>query len=219
MYLKSELLESIPGVIHGFGSLDEPIPSVFSAHWDPMKPQWKQVHGVSIACVTESTQSCGEVDSLYTEVPKLPIAVVTADCVPVLLAHQSGQWVAAVHAGWRGTRAHILQELWKKLESIGHKPSEWVAAIGPCIGPCCYQVSEELAHDFEKEFASLGKNVAVPRSRILDLPAINAGELKQIGIQKVDVLGVCTLCSTQPRFHSFRREGGGTRQYSMIMKT
>jgi YfiH family protein len=216
--LQSSLLSQVHGIVHGFGTREEPIPrTVLAQGWEKVRPQWKQVHGVAIAQVSVAGQLCGEVDALWTRSAELPIAVFTADCVPVLLARKDGQMVAAVHAGWRGTRAHILRALWKDLSAQGESPSEWVAAIGPAIGPCCYEVSEEIASDFEREFSGLGEKVAVPRHRILDLPEINSRELSQIGVGKVEILRFCTRCDEG--FHSYRREGGGTRQYSAISRS
>lgn len=219
MVLKSKLLSNIPGVIHGFGTRAEPISKEITGSWSSLAPKWKQVHGVTCAEVNSPQQECGEVDALFTFSPGLPIAVVTADCVPILLARRTGGAVAAVHAGWRGSRNRILTELWKSLSSRGESPSEWVASIGPAIGPCCYEVSEELALDFAKAFDPIFGTLAVPRYRTLDLPALNQAELLAIGLFEVELLRACTRCSGIPgdeNYHSFRREGGGKRQYSMI---
>ena len=215
--MKSQLLTTIPGIAHGFGTRLEELPAEFQAAWTEKKAIWKQTHGVSCARIESPGQLCGDADALYSRAQDIPVAVMTADCVPVLLAKKDGSYVAAIHAGWRGTRAHILSELWKKLEKEGEKAENWAAAIGPSIGPCCYEVSEELAEDFLKEFGAL----AVPTHRHLDLPAINQAELHKIGIQEVDLLRACTKCTMQDgdfRFHSYRREGGGTRQWSVISR-
>jgi YfiH family protein len=213
--IQSLLLSKVPGLAHGFGTSEEPVSAQILPAWNALKPTWKQVHKADVARVNYPHQNCGEVDALWTAEFGLPISVVTADCVPILLARKDGKAVAAVHAGWRGTRAHILSTLWEKLKAEGESPSEWVAAVGPAIGPCCYEVSEEIANDFEQEFAAYGKGLAVPKHRILDLPAINAKELEKIGVAQVDLLRHCTRCNDA--FHSYRREGGGTRQYSSIM--
>lgn len=218
MHLKSELLSGVPGVTHGFGSRDENIPAPLAREWGRKRPVWKQVHGVAIAEVVEPGQSCGEVDALWTRGPGLPLAVVSADCVPVLLARRRGGAVAAVHAGWRGTRARIVRRLLECLAARGESPGDWSAAIGPAIGPCCYEVSEDLAREFAAEFADFSG--AVPGHRRLDLPAINAAELRAGGLRDVELIRACTRCSAdssgRPLYHSYRREGGGTRQFSMI---
>ncbi len=221
MFLKSALISSIPGVVHGFGTREEPLPLAAELEWSERKPEWKQVHGTAVALVESPKQACGEVDALITEKPGLPIAVVTADCVPVLMAHRSGKAVACIHAGWRGTLARILRETWRRLESLDHSPSEWVAAIGPAIGPCCYEVSQELASEFVRQFPDHPSDLVSPRSRILDLPAINAAELRAIGFAEVELPRACTMCSFEgesPLYFSYRREGTGTRQWSIIMR-
>jgi YfiH family protein len=216
--MRSPLLETIPGIVHGFGERAEPLPQAFASTWEERRPRWRQVHGVRAVRVDATAQDCGETDALYGAVTGVPIAVMTADCVPVLLARKDGAKVAAVHAGWRGTRARILGALWDMLRAEGEKPADWVAAVGPAIGPCCYEVSEELAADFAREFPA----GAVPAHRRVDLPAINAGELGRLGLGGVDLLRACTRCATTadgaPRFFSYRREGGGTRQWSVVAR-
>ncbi len=218
MIIQSNVLNEITGITHGFGTYDEPIPEFIQEKWPHLKPTWKQVHGCQVTEVTHPLQDCGEVDGLYTSA-KMPIAVITADCVPVLLSRRDGGTVAAIHAGWRGTRARILRSLWTKLEARGEQAEDWIAAIGPAIGPCCYEVSSELAEDFSQFFYPEFKNKGVvPRDRILDLPLINRLELEKLGFQKVDLIRYCTNCSTQPKFHSHRRDHASTRQWSVITK-
>jgi len=221
MFLKSALLYQVPGIVHGFGTRIEPVPAPFLPDWESQRPRWKQVHGTNCVEVKTPAQACGDVDAVFSDQTGIPIPVMTADCVPILLAHKEGKRVAAVHAGWRGTRARILANLWKALQERGESPENWVAAIGPSIGPCCYEVSPELADDFAKEFRDYGEDLAVPTFRHLDLPLINAEQLKEIGLEKVDLIRACTRCSLQgaePKFHSFRREGSGTRQFSIISR-
>lgn len=219
MFLMSEYLKNVPGVLHGFGTLEEPLPHIVSTTWESNRPQWQQVHGDSVAQVCAPGEDCGSVDALFTSLFQVPIAVKTADCVPILVAHQSGEIIGAVHSGWRGTKKRILFRLWEKLKTFDPRPSHWIGAIGPSIGPCCYEVSEDLAEEFKKEFTDIGSNIAVPHHRVLDLPAIQNQFLKQIGFEKIDLLRNCTRCSTNPKFHSYRREGGGTRQWSVIIRT
>src|SRR5262249_38960083 len=124
--VKSQLLATVPGMIHGFGTFAEPVPASLQKVWEEKRPNWKQVHGVEIAEAREPHAACGEVDAIWTRVREVPIAVVTADCVPVLLARRDGKVAAAVHAGWRGTRAGILRKLWEKLSVQGESPQDWV---------------------------------------------------------------------------------------------
>ena len=210
------VLSEIPRLIHGFGTLDEPLPQVMSEFWE-LRPTWKQVHGSQWAEVRASRQECGEVDALFTQTAGIPIGVMTADCVPILLAHQSGSKGAAIHAGWRGTKARILEKLWRDLSAQGQLAHEWVACIGPSISSCCYEVSEELADEFRKEFCELSPESFLPKPRFLDLPRIHEQTLHRLGFKKVERLAYCTRCSRSPQFHSFRREGAGHRQWSALL--
>lgn len=214
MNLKSELLTKIPGIVHGFGTRSEPVPLDLLKQWEISKPVWRQVHKIKSIEVTTVNQVCGDVDALLCRTPGQIIAVQTADCVPILMAKKNGKAVAAIHAGWRGTIAEIVNAVWSNIYSWGESPENWVAAIGPAIGPCCYEISPEIAEDFAIKF---GRSV-LPTARLLDLQLANRLRLQAIGLSSVDVLKMCTRCNGEavPTFHSYRREGGGTRQYSLI---
>jgi YfiH family protein len=228
MFLQSRLLSLVPRLTHGFGTLTENVPAPFLADWEAKRPRWQQVHKTACIEVTGPAQVSGEVDALWSRAPGIPISVMTADCTPVLLARKDGSAVAAAHAGWRGTQARILDALWAKLAEQGERAADWVGVIGPTIGPCCYEVSVEIADDFAREFGGYGAGVAVPRHRHLDLPAINEAQLRELGLTETEILRACTRCTglgtglgtgasaVQPMFHSYRREGGGTRQYSVL---
>lgn len=215
-------LNNIPGIVFGFGTSENPIPFSDELKWETHKPEWKQVHGVAAAEVFSLGQACGEVDALYTRVLDTPIAVVTADCVPVLLARRDGGAVAAVHAGWRGTYAEILRAFLERLRSEGEQLSDWAAAIGPCIGPCCYEVSEELFSNFREKFTQFESSRFLPRHRHLDLRVLNELQLLEAGVSIVDHFGDCTFCTQDnrgaPVYHSFRREKASVRQYSVISR-
>ncbi len=230
-FVASGLLAEVKNVSHGFGTFDQSVPNIFDDLWDARKPSWKQVHGTALAEVVKENQVCGEVDGLVTPTSNIPIGIFTADCVPILLARRDGSIVAAIHSGWRGTRAMILRKFWSEMSARGEEPRNWVAAIGPAIEPCCYEVSEEMAKDFEQHFAYLentnlknktGKSLAVPEFRRLDLQRIQQEELRQIGFYEVDLIRMCTRCNTSPRFASYRRsqkipEESGRQQLSGIM--
>ena len=221
--IKSRLLSTVPGLRHGFGTIASELDPAIAADWPALKPRWKQVHGIRLVDVTAPGQDCGETDGLCTFAPAQPIAVVTADCVPVLLARKDGTAAAALHAGWRGTQGRIVEAFAQLLRSRGESPGDWLACIGPAIGPCCYEVSEELAREFSEEFGE--SCVGGPSRRMLDLRAVNAMELNRMGFRAVEVLRLCTRCGRDdegsPLFHSYRRaketgQGSGGRQFSMI---
>ncbi len=221
MHLESNLLRSIPGILHGFGSKSDPVAPSVLKKWLELRPTWEQVHGANIVEIIERNQQAGDCDGFITKT-KDPIGIKSADCVPILLARKDGQAVAALHAGWRGTKAKIAEKFVQKIISLGHKPSDWVAALGPCIHACCYEVSEELILDFKKTFSHLEPDVINPTPRKLDLQAVNYLELERLGIKEFDLIANCTYCDLDEkgaRFHSFRREGGGTRQYAVITRS
>jgi polyphenol oxidase len=218
--LQSSLLGKISGIRHSFGTRLEPLSEVFQS--TPMKlPTWKQVHGVAIKEVNQPGENAGEVDALYTQCPGLPVSVVTADCVPILLAKQDGSQVAAVHAGWRGTDGRILKELVQRLCEAGESLHHWVAAIGPHIRPCCYEVSEDLMQLFHKKFDLLTKPELIePQKRKLSLSAIHLAELQSSGVREIEEIPFCTHCQKNteqtPSFFSYRRDKTSFRQYSTV---
>ncbi len=221
MYFESSLLRAVPGIVHGFGSKSDPVPTPVLKKWVELRPTWTQVHGTEISLVTRKNQVCGDVDGLVTKTVN-PIAVVSADCVPILFAKKDGSMVAALHSGWRGTKAKISEKLAHLLEAQGEHPRDWIGAVGPAIGKCCYEVSEELIEDFIRTFPTIEPDLITPTTRKLDLAAINAAELERLGFGQVDLIDECTYCSIDPKkgpkFHSYRREGGGTRQWSAIQR-
>lgn len=216
MFFESALLLSVPGIRHGFGTISEEVPSPFSRIWNDAAPEWKQVHGTEIIRVTGPREHCGDADGLFCATPGVPIGIRTADCVPILLANKKGTAVAAIHAGWRGTKKRIVEVMRKHFSDLNENPRDWVAAIGPSIGPCCYEVSPELAKEFSTEFGT--KYLDGSDKRYLDLQAINEELLYGIGLEQVEVLRYCCHCfgDGAPVLHSYRREGAGQRQYSLI---
>jgi hypothetical protein len=137
------------------------------------------------------------------------VGVVTADCVPVLLA--AGGAVAAVHAGWRGLAGGVIARAVEALaEATGGAAT--VAAIGPCIGACCYEVDEPVLAALERRFgAALPGALAPTRAghALLDLPSLARAALVAAGLAPDSIgalAGACTRCDAE-RFHSYRRDG------------
>lgn len=221
VHVVSELLAGVPGIAHAFGSRSEPVPEPFLASWPDRFPTWKQVHGVRVAEARAAREELGECDGVVCFAAGQPIAVTSADCVPVLAARRDGGAVAALHSGWRGTIAGASGELVRALVERGEDPSRWVAAVGPAIGPCCYEVSAEIAQDFQRAFAAMGESLAVPAERRLDLPAIVARQLSDAGVGAVGLVRACTRCARDsdgtPLYASYRREGRGLQQRSVIV--
>ena len=133
------------------------------------------------------------------------IGIRTADCVPVLLLDSRARAVAAVHAGWRGTAAGVVSRAVEALQArYGTRPPDVLAAIGPCIRPCCYQVGPEVA----ARFASFpGTTRIVDGKSYLDLAAANRLQLESSGLSADRIFdsGLCTSCLAAD-FFSFRRD-------------
>lgn len=202
--MKSRLLEQIHGIRYGFGTQDRPCPEAFAAFETAPSFNWKQVHGVHCAELTDPGRAPAQADGFFTVVPGLPLKISTADCVPILLAKKDGSMIAALHAGWRGTFDKIVRSLWNSMTGAG-QPAEWVAVLGPSIKACCYEVSAELAHDFLRVFPDYPPDEILPRDRHLDLARLNQLELRSLGIRDIEILPICTFCHERPKFFSYRR--------------
>jgi YfiH family protein len=177
----------------------------------------RQVHGARVVRAEAGGPPVEEADAVLSTAPGVAACVSIADCVPVLLADPETGAVAAVHAGWRGTLARAAAEGVAALgREAGAAPARLLAAIGPSIGPCCYEVSEDLAARFEAE---LGDEALAPGPRPrLDLWGANARVLALAGVgrERIDVLGRCTACE-RDLFFSHRRDAGRTgRQMAFI---
>jgi len=183
-----------------------------------------QVHGENIVRVdgrnfkkTKTVQA----DAMITNALEMAIGVETADCVPVLLVDPLTHAVGAVHAGWRSTVKRIVQKTVKRMQDeFGSDPDRMIAAIGPTIGPECYEVDEPVMGPVRESF-SLWKEVASARGSdkwSLDLVKLNKLELVQVGLLEKNIhsLGLCTSCR-RDLFYSFRAEGRTGRILSVIM--
>lgn len=202
--IQSTLLAGLPGIAHGFGTRDEGI-------WTPEAETAKlhQVHGNTVISVGQPGPH-GDGDGLLTAVPGLWLEIRTADCVPVLLADPVRRVVAAIHAGWRGTAARITAVAVARLQAdYGSRPEDLVAAVGPCIASCCFEVGDEVAAHFPEYLAR-----TTPRAYV-DLVGANQAQLADCGVTHVDALGLCTVCEPG-LFHSFRRDKGAGRMEAAI---
>ncbi len=183
-----------------------------------------QVHGEAI--VTVDAQNYGrmrseQADGLITNVRGVAIGIETADCVPILLFDPVVPAIGAVHAGWRSTVQKIVQKAIARMQAeFGSDPSRMIAAIGPAIGPECYEVDEPVMGPVRSNFP-FWKEVALSRGLEkwgLDLVKLNRMELVDAGLSDKNVhsLGMCTSCRTD-LFYSFRVEGRTGRMLSAVM--
>lgn len=138
----------------------------------------------------------GKGDALFTDEKNVWIGIYTADCLPVLIS--SGGYVAAAHCGWRGLAGGILG---KTLEAIGAQPEDTTITLGPCAGPCCYVVGDDVREAFSRSEVD-----AVYCGHKLDLAATAVSHLSTWGAKITDRAWKCTICGGR-QVHSYRRDG------------
>lgn len=188
-----------------------------------------QVHGDRIRTITKVDCSKGiakisdfsEVDGLVTSVPNIGLVTVYADCVPIYLLDPKQKIIALVHAGWRGTELRIAAKAVKTMMSeFKSRPEDCLAAIGPSIGSCCYEVDKAVMDKFSQSFADIDEFSSYKGNNkyMLDLWKANKVVLKEIGILDRNIItsGLCTMCG-QDTFFSYRRDHGLTGRMAAIM--
>ncbi len=174
----------------------------------------RQVHGNKVVRVGVSKRR-GDVlpdaDALVTNLPGVPLCIRVADCVPVYLFDPQTLTIGLAHAGREGTRLGVSSETLKVMTMhYGVKAADVHVQIGPSAGPCCYEVSEDIAIRFET-------SGGVCAGRMLDLWRSNAQQLQDVGVPKnqIYVSGICTICDG--RFHSYRADATTGRNVAIAM--
>ena len=144
-------------------------------------------------------------DGLWTDAPGRALGLLTADCFPVVLArHDASPRLVVIHVGWRGLLAGVLEN------GVAAAAGPAVAAIGPGIGACCYEVGEEVAEPFRARFGE-----SIMRGRNLDLGEAIERSLREQGVESVERTGHCTSCEPE-LFFSHRRDRGRTGRQGVI---
>ena len=159
----------------------------------------RQVHGARVRVVTEADRgsgafslddavdSVGEADALVTTSPEVVLAILTADCVPIVLHDPVAGVLACVHAGWRGTVAGVTAAAVAAMQGLGTRPSDLIAGIGPAIGADRYQVGPDVQEAVSRSFgpaapAFIRPDRSVPARWLLDLPSANRHALREAGV-------------------------------------
>ncbi|MGH9775708.1 MAG: peptidoglycan editing factor PgeF [Candidatus Acidiferrales bacterium] len=205
----------------------------------------RQAHSDMIHVISRAPENSPRGDAAITAVEGLLLSVQTADCVPILLADMHCRVVAAVHSGWRGTLKRIAAKTVGRMQlEFGTNPRDIVAALGPAIGRCSYEVGSEIAKEFASQFAEArdwfdgpfdrlasdddpnplpwlsmappGHQPPSPRLK-LDLFAANRAILLESGVNPENIFacGLCTACRTD-LFFSYRREHHTGRMMAVI---
>ncbi len=267
-------LAGLPWLVHGFSTRpggfsrlgDARVLNLGSAEWDSEEAiahnritflhalgtgrailvRLRQCHTDVIHRVDSPPHGPPRGDALVTHTPGLLLAVQTADCVPILLADRRQRAVAAIHAGWRGTLARIAEKTLGRMRmEFDTRAEDVVAALGPAIGRCCYEVGPEVAQAYAAQFPDArewfdgpfdrlaggddpapfpwlsmtppGHEQPAPRVR-LDLRAANRWQLEAAGVPAAQIVSstLCTACRTDLLF-SHRRERGRTGRLMSVI--
>ena len=258
--LQAAPLAKIPWLVHGFSTRPGGVSTLGServlnlglAEWDTRENvlenrrrfqaalgapdlalvSLRQVHSDIVRLFDAAPAEPCRGDASATARPGLLLAVQTADCVPILLADTRRRAVAAVHAGWRGSLRRIVQKTVGRLQlQYGTRPEDLVAALGPAIGGCCYEVGTEVAREFSSQFAHAEEwfdelrtgdepnplqwlsmmppgHQPPPKNVLLDLRKANCAQLLDAGLREksIFVSNLCTACRRDLLF-SYRKEG------------
>lgn len=197
---RCEEWEQFSWLEHGFGTRR-------SEGWLPEgeSADLKQIHSDLIVRADGPAARFCEGDALVTDRQGLWVRIRTADCLPVLFVDERRRAVAAVHCGWRGVRLGLAAATVRRMgEEYGSSPSHLLAAVGPGIGPCCFEVGPEVALEFRQVFPERGD---LDRKTTLNLEEALLRQLEQAGVERnrVSRAGLCTRCGAG-LFHSFRRD-------------
>jgi polyphenol oxidase len=199
--LRSDILARA-GFQHGFPTLDTPDAELLAALGCDRVVQVKQVHGAR-AVLADALTGRGdgaageEADALVARAGGVAVGVRVADCVPVLVADEASGDVAAIHAGWRGVVGGVVRA---GVELLGGKAR--IAAIGPCIGACCFEVGRDVGEQIGFIVHAWGDKAYV------DLRAAVRAQLRSLGLGEGRIEDVAGCTKHEPeRFHSFRRDG------------
>lgn len=180
----------------------------------PAEPLWlNQVHGIAVARVGEAT-GVPEADAAVAREPGAVCAVMTADCLPVLLCDRRGTVVGAAHAGWRGLAAGVIEAT---VAAMAIDPAGLMAWLGPAIGPQAFEVGDEVRETFMQHDPAAGQAFA-PHGEgkwLADIYLLARQRLAALGVTDVFGGDFCTF-SDSARFYSYRRDGATGRMATLI---
>lgn len=185
----------------------------------PAEPRWlHQVHGAAVAVHGRQDVGVAAVaDAAITHEPGVVCAVLTADCLPVLLADHRGNVVGVAHAGWRGLAAGVLERTVAEMKNLGAEVDNLIAWLGPAIGPAAFEVGTDVleafraAHRYADAFFASG----AAGKWHADLYGLARQQLRDCGVAAVGGGGFCTKTDAT-RFYSWRRERGAGRMAALV---
>ena len=182
----------------------------------PAEPQWlQQVHGAQVAHLPGAAHHAD--DAAWTQQAGVVCAILSADCLPVLLCDRAGTVVAAAHAGWRGLAAGVLEQA---VSALPVAPADLLAWLGPAIGPAAFEVGAEVRQAFVQAQAQAARHfrAVAGGKHLADLFGLARQQLQRAGVKNISGGGWCTY-SEASRFFSHRREAPCGRMASLIWLT
>ena len=192
----------------------------------PSEPIWlKQVHGVAVSTPLSRSISSDagiEADAIVSNLPGEVLAILTADCLPVLFAAKDGSVIGAAHAGWRGLCSGVLENTVKEMLILSNHlaASDLYAWLGPAIGPDAFEVGDDVYQAFANSAIELASEdfvpiIGKPGKYLANLYALASARLQAVGVFQVDGGQMCTFHDNQ-QFFSYRRDGVTGRSASLI---
>ncbi len=192
----------------------------------------QQIHGNTVACVSADYIGSGahslddtisDTDALITDIPQVPLTLFFADCTPIMIYDTKHHAIGIAHGGWRGTVSSIAFDTVKAMsQAFATRAVDCVASIGPSIGPCCYEIGDEVAAKFQDVFrdmkdAILHKNSATGKYH-LNLWLANSLMLQKAGVpeKNIDMANTCTCCNSDI-FFSYRADKGKTGRIAALI--
>ena len=207
--LKSDLGLNV-GLNHCFTTREVELSNIYPEY---IYPHPQQTHSDHVEIVDERIEY-PDTDGLIITQKNIPIALKFADCTP-LIFYDTKQKIGAIsHAGWRGTVQKIGPKTIEKMSvNFGTQPQDIITIIGPAIGLCCYEVSDEVRGKLLETVKDISGLV---QGRNIDLKGINKRQLEEIGVNKIDVCPYCTSCNND-LFYSYRKENGTEKRHYAIL--
>lgn len=190
----------------------------------------EQVHGDAVMRVGAAEAGRGArdyadaiaaTDALITDEPGLPLVLCFADCTPILFLDPEHRAIGIAHGGWKGTMNKIAQKTAQAMQrEFGTNPDELLVGIGPAIGPCCYEVGENVADEFRQAFPAHEDKIVLAEDGKphLNLWQANRLQLMDIGVrsENIEMADTCTACKHQ-WFYSYRADGGTTGRMAAVL--
>ncbi|MEW6350331.1 MAG: peptidoglycan editing factor PgeF [Thermodesulfobacteriota bacterium] len=182
----------------------------------------RQVHGDAVAIAHRVPDQEPLADAVISDHVGVFPAVRTADCLPILVLDPVRRTAAAIHAGWKGTVLRITRKVIRMLvDEFGARPADLFAALGPAIGPCCYEVGDAVIKPFTRNFPEAERFIIGNSGngrKHLDLAGANRQELLSSGIagERIHSVGLCTSCH-EGLFFSYRRDRGLTGRHMAVV--